>query len=378
MRRAREDRHEVHAFDRSCDPACRRLGRRSGRTGLAARCRGSVGRRIAGGRRLRRQRGLRDLARPLRGPRRGERLACGQGRASGLARGYPRQHAARIPRRQSALAACADRLAGGQGRGRHFRRLDAGARDRRARPRRPRRRRAGARRDGQADRDGSRDIEAGLARSAKAEGRPDRRRRLVAISRGRHRSGRRNLHQGAADVGGRRGRRSGLPLGLALEQSGARSGAADRLQRRDRRRDARQRRQPARFRRPQRAAAGQGEGPERELRRRPVPASVRRNVQPRRREGNGYFAGDRRRGRVPTGGWLLDASDQPRSRRSRRAAGRPESRLPRWRGALPGHHVCARRRPRRARQGLHPQARRRGRRQRRQARTPGQSHATRA
>ena len=52
---------------------------------------------------------------------------------------------------------------------------------------------------------------------------------------------------------------------------------------RDRRRDARQRRQPARFRGPLGAAARQGQGPERELRDRPVPALLRRNLHARRR-----------------------------------------------------------------------------------------------
>ena len=52
---------------------------------------------------------------------------------------------------------------------------------------------------------------------------------------------------------------------------------------RDRRRDARQRRQPARFRRPLGAAARQGQGPQRELRDRPVPAAVRRKLHARRR-----------------------------------------------------------------------------------------------
>ena len=51
----------------------------------------------------------------------------------------------------------------------------------------------------------------------------------------------------------------------------------------NRRRDARQRRQFARLRRTIGAAAGQGQGSERELRRRPVPALFRRDVRPRRR-----------------------------------------------------------------------------------------------
>ena len=66
--------------------------------------------------------------------------------------------------------------------------------------------------------------------------------------------------------------------GLVLEQSGARSRAGGRLRRRHRRRHARQRRQSARLRGPLRAAAGQGQGQQRLLRGRAVPAPVRRHA----------------------------------------------------------------------------------------------------
>ena len=89
---------------------------------------------------------------------------------------------------------------------------------------------------------------------------------------------------------------------------------------RDRRRDARQRRQLARLRRPLGAAAGQGQGPERELRRRPVPALFRRDVRPRRRaRGRGEFA-RRRRGRLlcskAARRWRGSAAIPPTSRAS--------------------------------------------------------------
>ena len=80
--------------------------------------------------------------------------------------------------------------------------------------------------------------EAGLARGRAPQGGADRARRLVAIPRGRHRSGRRDLHQGAADVGGRHGAGRRHPSELDLEQPRARDRAGGRLARPHRRRDA--------------------------------------------------------------------------------------------------------------------------------------------
>ncbi len=97
--------------------------------------------------------------------------------------------------------------------------------------------RAPARRNDETDRRRPEDAEARLARRPEAEGGADRGGRLVAISRGRHRPGRGDLHQVAADVGGRLGRRGRLPLAFGLEQPGARGGDLRRLQRRDRRRE---------------------------------------------------------------------------------------------------------------------------------------------
>ena len=107
-------------------------------------------------------------------------------------------------RSDEALAARADRPAGDQGRRRHLRDLDARARDRGAGARRPRQAPA-------------RSAPRSCACSATTSPSSSRARRrpcalksvliaqgaVVAISRGRHRPGRRNLHQGAADVGGR-------------------------------------------------------------------------------------------------------------------------------------------------------------------------------
>ena len=118
--------------------------------------------------------------------------------------------------------------------------------------------------------------QARLARGRGAEEDPDGARRLVALSRGRHRPLCRDLHQGAAD-GGRRLRRGDRhPLGLRLEQSRARGDAGRQRQGHDRRRDARQRRQPARHGGPQRPAAGHRQGQQRLLRDRPLRAPVRR------------------------------------------------------------------------------------------------------
>ena len=74
-----------------------------------------------------------------------------------------------------------------------------------------------------------------------------------------------------------------LSCRLGLEQSRAGGGARGQFAGRNRRRDAGQRRKLARFRGPLGAAARQGQGPERELRDRPVPAPVRRHLLARRR-----------------------------------------------------------------------------------------------
>ena len=70
------------------------------------------------------------------------------------------------------------------------------------------------------------------------EGGADRRGAVVAVPRGRDRAGRRGLHQGPADVGGRLGRHRRAASGLALEQPRARGGARGVEPRPHRRRDA--------------------------------------------------------------------------------------------------------------------------------------------
>ena len=180
-------------------------------------------------------------------------------------------------------SARAHRPPGDQGGRRHLRPIAARAGDRRARARQPRRRGEGARGDRARAGRRSERSQAGLARGDAAEGAlveagawsqylevgigPD----AEVFTKSQPMSARRNR------------RRRRFPQRLALEQPRTRDRARGRLDRRDRRRDARQRRQPARFRGALGASARQGEGPERELRDRPLPALVRRDLHARRR-----------------------------------------------------------------------------------------------
>ena len=102
--------------------------------------------------------------------------------------------------------------------------------------------------------------------------------RLVAVPRGRHRSGRGDLHQVPADGRGRHRRRGRHSPEVGVEQPRAGDRARGQRGRPRRRRVARQRRQPARFRRTQRAAARQGQGQQRLVRDRAVHPPVRRAV----------------------------------------------------------------------------------------------------
>ena len=248
------------------------------------------------------------------------RAAPGSGSARWRTSSPTRRRDRRDPDRP--LAARARRSAGDQGGRRHLRDLDAGARHRGARARRagtaPRR---SATRCDAADRRRSSSAQARLAGRDAAEGGADRRGRVVAISRSRHRPGRRDFHQEPADVGGRLRRRRRLP-------QRARTGTT-----RSRRSCSRSLRAAAivgatlgndvnlrDFEGRSRAAARQGQGPERQLRDRPVPALLRRDVLARRRaraasisltvEGEDGF-------RLEGGSSM--ARDQPRSRRPRRA-----------------------------------------------------------
>ncbi len=161
-------------------------------------------------------------------------------------------------------------------------------------------------------------FQAGIAGRDAAEGGADRGWRLVAIPRSRHRPGRRSLHQGPADVRGRLRRRRRFSQRLALEQPGAGSCACRRIERAHCRRDPRQRRQPARFRRAFGAPSGQGERPECELRDRSLSALFRRDLRPRRHPDGDNLVESRRRGRVSPRRPLVDGRDKPRPRRSRR------------------------------------------------------------
>src|SRR5207244_3751253 len=95
-----------------------------------------------------------------------------------------------------------------------------------------------------------RDRAAILANSSEraAEGGSDRAAPVVAVSRSWHRSGCRDIHQVAADVGGwpRRGHRPASEIDM--EQSRARNRARREQRRPNGRRNPRQRRQPARLR----------------------------------------------------------------------------------------------------------------------------------
>ena len=126
---------------------------------------------------------------------------------------------------------------------------------------------AGRRRSGE--------TEAGFGGGGASEAGADRARRLEPVPGGRHRAGRGDLHQGAADGRGRHRHGCGDSPELVVEQSGAGGGAGCVLDRPDRRRDAGQRREPARRGRAVGAVARQGEGQQRVVRDRAVPAVVR-------------------------------------------------------------------------------------------------------
>ena len=142
------------------------------------------------------------------------------------ARCQPRRRARELdvarPRRNRAVVARAVRSAGDQGERRDVRRQPARARDRGA----------GARRSGQGrGGSGSRSSPSSATTcrrcapardaGAAAQGGADCAGRLVAVPRGRHRARRRDLHQGAADVGRRHRRRDRHPPEVGMEQSRA-------------------------------------------------------------------------------------------------------------------------------------------------------------
>ena len=121
----------------------RRHGGRAGGARVAARTWRAGGRGRARRRRLGHLPPGSDHARSRRDARCRCYRACGQGRAHRRAGRHPGQHAGGRPRCGQALAAGPNRPAGDQGRGRHVSAFHAGARDRgagaRAHPRRPRR-----------------------------------------------------------------------------------------------------------------------------------------------------------------------------------------------------------------------------------------------
>ena len=168
---------------------------------------------------------------------------AGRGGARGAARAAHRRALAEVARQlrcdrratRAALAPRALRPAGDQGRGVTFVVEHARARDRGAGARRPGARpRRCAPRSSASSATTCRRVRAGLAGGRAAEGRADRAGRVVAVPRGRHRPRRRDLHQGAADVGGRHRRRRRHPSEVGVEQPRAR-GRARRRQPRPRR-----------------------------------------------------------------------------------------------------------------------------------------------
>ena len=191
--------------------------------------------------------GVFDISRSLPTDARSLRVArsgrSGRGRTCGphrRSRRHPRQHGGRQARSGQAVAACADRPAGREGRGRHLRDLAAGARDRGAGARRAGTRRASARRGRKRAGRQGRGPQARLAAGGRAEEAAAGQGPVVAISRSRHRAGRRDLHQVPGAVRGRHrhvDRRAGL---VHLEQSRARGRRRRDLEGQDRRRDARQ------------------------------------------------------------------------------------------------------------------------------------------
>ena len=196
----------------------------------------------------------------------------------------PRQQPLGPARPGAALAAGAGRPAGGQGRRRHLRPQHARAGGRGAGQGRS----GAGRRHPRADRGGGRRRSARRAARAReaadaAQGASRRPGRLVAISRGRDRSGRRDLHQVPAHVGGR----PRQPRSASIRVSRWNNPEPELVlvverRRPDRRRHARQRRQSARRRGAQRAASRQGQGQQRLLQPGAVHPAGRRGLRARR------------------------------------------------------------------------------------------------
>ena len=211
------------------------------------------------------------------------------------------------------------------------------------------------RRDRGADRRRSRQAQAGLGAGDGAEEAPDREAHVVAISRGRHRPRRRDLHQGAADGGGRPPRRGRHPPDVDLEQPGARGRA---------------RRQFAAARSSARRSATTSISATSRAARRSSSARPRTTMPaPRSGRSSACSTGDfslddvragrgradgRGRGRLPPARVERDVEDQPRSGRSRRRHHRRQPPVSRRRRALSRHHVRAGRGPRRARDRASP------------------------
>ena len=287
-----------------------------------------------------------------------DRLRAATRRAHRQAGRRAGQHATRRTRPRQAVAARADRSAGHQGRRGDLRGVDDRARDRGTRARRPERRRGDPRRGEPAGGRRPCAAEARVGGGGTSEAGADRAGCVEPVSGSGHRPRRGDLHQGAADGRGRHRHGCGDPSELVVEQPGARGGAGRVLDRPHRRRDLGQRREPARRGGTFRTAARQGEGQQRVLRDRSVPALLRCALHAGRHPADDGFVERRRDRSLPDGRRVIDREDQPRSRRSGGADGEPASPLSGWRGAVPRHHVRAGGGSRCAGQGLHAQDRR--------------------
>ena len=157
-------------------------------------------------------------------------VAKAEGKPVGTLADIADEQLCREARSEEALSAVAGRPAGGEGGGRHLRRLAARTRHRGAGARLGRKSRSDPRRHRLADRPRSLEAETGLGRSSGRQGEADRARGLVAISRSRHRPGRRDLHQVPAHGIGRFRRRCRAASDLDLEQSRA-GNRGDRVER---------------------------------------------------------------------------------------------------------------------------------------------------
>src|SRR5690606_312277 len=180
-------------------------------------------------------------------------------------------------------------------------------------------------------------------------------RHVVAVPRSRHRPRRRSLLEIAGPFRSWARRTDRRALRFELEQSRARDCARGRPAGGNGRRHARQRREPARFRRPLRPAAQQGQGQHRLVLDRPVHPPVRRRFHHRRRAPGQRRPHYRRARGLPPRRHQRHGTDQPRPARSRQPD-LERAPLPGWVRAVLRHFVRADAGSGRAWRRLHSQA----------------------